>query len=417
MKAALLLLMTFGFTTFSCSDLGTSDDAQDQRDVRPLTALEQQLVSRNNSFGFRLLRTVNQSESNKNVFLSPFSVAMALGMTLNGAAGSTEEEMKSTLGFGGMTQEEINTTYAGLMRLLRTLDPKVEFTIANSIWHRLGFPVEQQFIDINRLYFEAVVRGINFSAPDAAKTINAWVDKNSKGMIQGIVPDPIPDDVVMYLINAIYFKGIWTYQFDKSKTADAPFYLDNGRTITSKLMQLRGTLPYAESGSYQAIELPYGDSLFAMIVVLPKAGQSLESFVDNLTQESWNSLKAALRPASGTLFLPKFKLAYEKDLNKPLKDMGMVRAFDAGQADFRRISEEVYRQGNRLYISKVKHKSFVQVDEEGTEAAAVTSVEAGITSAGPREFVMRVDRPFFFIITERHSGTLLFAGKVVEPTI
>lgn len=416
MKPTLVLFITFALSFLDCEDFGTSPG---KPETRPLTTLEKSLVQRSNEFGWHLLRTVNQSEADKNVFISPLSVSMALGMTLNGANGATEEAMRSTLGFSGMTQEGINTSYHSLMELLRNLDPKVQLNIANSIWHRLGFTAEREFIETNRRYFEAMVTGLNFSSPYAPNTINSWVDSSTKGKIKEIVPNPIPDYVVMYLINAIYFKGTWTYEFDKSKTIDAPFYLPTGTTQTIKLMQLRGTLPYAETASYQAIELPYGDSLFSMIIVLPKQGESIEAFVNNLTDDSWRNLKEGLRAELGTVYLPKFKLEYEKALNDALKAMSMEIAFDPNRADFRRISQEVYDMGERLFISEVKHKTFVQVDEEGTEAAAVTSVGVGATSSGlgPREFVMRVDRPFFFVITERSSGTLLFVGKIVEPTL
>ncbi len=413
MKSLFVLCVALTLSFLSCEDLSTFPE----QDVRPLTELEKSLVHKTNQFGFHLLKTVNQSEGNKNVFISPLSVSMALGMTLNGAAGETEEAVRSTLGFSGMAQQEINSSYQSLMQLLRNLDPKVEFKIANSIWHRLGFTVEPEFIETNRRYFEAIVTGLNFSSPDASKTINEWVNSSTNGKIKQIVPNPIPYYVVMYLINAIYFKGTWTYQFDKEKTSDAQFYLPDGTISQTKLMQLRGTLPYLETSSYQAIELPYGDSLFSMIIVLPKQGQSIETFVNDLTDDSWAALKGGLQRQLGTIFLPKFKLEFEKALNDALKTMGMEVAFDPRRADFRRISRQVYDMGERLFISEVKHKTFVQVDEEGTEAAAVTSVEVGFTSIGPQEFVMRVDRPFFFVITERHSGTLLFVGKIIEPKL
>jgi serine protease inhibitor len=414
MKLSLVLFVAIALSSLSCEDLGTSPG---NPVVHRLTGLEKSLVRTSNQFGLHLFRTVNQTESSKNVFISPLSVSMALGMTLNGASGTTEEAIRSTLDFSGMTQEEINSSYHSLMELLRNLDPKVEFNIANSIWHRLGFAVEREFIETNQRYFEAIVSGLDFSSPDASNTINQWVDLNTNGKIKQIVSSPTPDYVVMYLIDAIYFKGTWTYQFDKERTSDAPFYLPDGTTRTTKLMQLRGTLPYAETAAYQTVELPYGDSLFSMIVVLPKPGESIEAFVNNLTDDSWSNLKDSLHLELGTVYLPKFKLEYEKALNDALTAMGMGIAFDPDRADFRRISQQVYEMGERLFISEVKHKTFVQVDEEGTEAAAVTSVEIGMTSAGPREFVMRVDRPFFFVITERLSGTLLFVGKIVEPTL
>lgn len=405
MKSAPLFFIALSLCFLNCKDFGTAPEKQQ---VRPLTDLEKSLVQTSNRFGFHLLRTVNQSEAGKDVFISPLSVSMALGMTQNGANGTTRDAMRTTLKFSDMTMEEINTTYYSLMHLLRSLDPKVQFKIANSIWIRLDFSVEQEFVEINRRYFEAVVRMLDFGSPDASRTINAWVEANTNGKIKTIVPDPIPASTVMYLINAIYFKGTWTYQFNRTQTIDAPFFLPNGTTRPAKLMQLQVTLPYVETATYQAVELPYGNSLFTMIVVLPKHGQSIEAFVNSMSHDSWNGLRTSLQPQRGRIFLPKFKLEFEKVLNDQLKAMGMAVAFGR-QADFSKMS----RAGG-LFISEVRHKTFVQVDEEGTEAAAVTSVAIDRRSA-TLEFLMRVDRPFFFAITERLSGTLLFVGKIVEP--
>jgi len=411
MKSTFAFCMLLWFCLPNCKDSVVSGDGESKPDVvRPLTASEKSLVRSSNQFGFRLLKAVNESEAGGDVFISPFSVSMALGMVLNGANGSTGEAVQSTLGFSSMTREEINKIYFALIHLLRNLDPRVQFDIANSIWHRLGFTVETEFLETNKKYFEAIVTGLNFGAPDAAKTINEWVDVSTKGKIREIVPDPIADEVMMYLINAIYFKGTWMYQFDKTRTMDAPFYRSDGVIRTTQMMHMRGTLVYVETPSYQVIELPYGDSLFSMIVVLPKPGHSIDAFVEKLTDDSWGTLKDGLDPQLVTLYLPKFTLEYEKGLVEVLTALGMGVAFDGELADFTGIN-----RNGELYISDVKHKTFVQVDEEGTEAAAVTSVEIRVTSL-PAEVVMRVDRPFFFVITERHSGTLLFMGKVMEPS-
>lgn len=415
MKALLQFCLISAFLFIGCRDDGISINGSGRQELRQLNELEKNVVHASNDFGFRLLQRVNETETGHNLFISPLSLSMALGMTLNGAKGTTEDSMRSTLGFSGMTPQEINTTYSSLMQMLSNLDPKVQFTVANSIWYRLGLPVEQEFIETNQRYFGASVAGLDFGAPDAARTINTWVDENTKGKIRQIVDDPIPGSVVMYLINAIYFKGLWIYQFDKSRTLEAPFFHADGSTQQVNLMSLQATLPYSETPSYQAVELPYGDSLFSMIVVLPKQDESVEAFVSGLNSATWQDILEGLHPQEGTVFLPKFRLEYEKQLNDALTAMGMGIAFDGQEADFSGISRQVYQAGDRLFISKVKQKTFVQVDEEGTEAAAVTSVEIGITSVGPaRDFVMRVDRPFFVVITERNSGTLLFVGKIMK---
>jgi serine protease inhibitor len=405
--AALTIVLTLG-----CRDLGTWADEQ-QGSSRPLTSLEQSLVAADNSFGFKLFAAVNSTEGGNSVFVSPTSVSMALGMTLNGANGTTRTAMAQTLEFSGLSQNEINDSYKSVIAILTGLDPKVKFQIANSIWHRPELNVEQAFKDANTEHFNAEVNSLNFSDPAAAKTINGWVDRNTNGKIKEIVPDPIPRDMVMYLINAIYFKGTWKYRFDTSQTHNDSFTLTNGSTIPCRMMSQGGTFDYYADETLQAVDMPYGDAGFSMTILLPKSGTSIDQFAASLTQERWNSWVGKLVKTKGDISLPKFKLEYKKTLNEMLSSMGMSIAFDANLANFTNID----RRGN-LSISEVMHKTFVQVDEEGTEAAAVTSVGTRATYAGPTDsFVLRVDRPFIFVIREHHSGTILFIGKIAEPTL
>jgi len=402
----LFVILSLGI--LACTDLGTI--SQDQRvPPRPLTSAEKAIVAADNSFGFKLFSAVNKSEAGKSLFISPVSVSMALGMTLNGANAATRDSMAQTLEFGGMTQGEINSSYKSLIALLSGLDPKVAFQIANSIWHRPELNVEQTFKDVNRTNFNAEINSLNFSDPNASNTINAWVDRCTKGKINKIVPDPIPSEIVMYLINAIYFKGIWTTTFDSSATKDDVFTRSDGSKTSCKMMYQKGKLRYFANNQLQAVDLPYGDAGFSMTILLPAVGTNIDNFAGTLTQQVWNSSISGITSREVELYFPKFKFEYEKALNDMLKSMGMSIAFSKTDADFTNIDKR-----GQLYISEVKHKTFVQVDEEGTEAAAVTSVGVGITSIGQNP-VMRIDRPFVFVIRENHSGTILFVGKIVEP--
>jgi serpin B len=307
-----------------------------------------------------------------------------------------------------MTLEEINSSYKSLIELLSQLDPKVKFQLANSIWYRQEYTFEPEFINLNQTYFNAAVRGLNFNDPGAARTINGWVEQNTNGKIKQIVDDPIAWETVMFLINAIYFKGIWTYQFDPQQTRDEQFNLPDGSQKPCKMMNLTADLPYFDNAQFQAVDLPYGDGDFSMTILLPNPQTPIDSLVAIVNQANWPLWMKSFATHTGSLALPKFLIEYELLLNDVLKALGMEIAF-SGQADFTRMD----KQGG-LFISKVKHKTFVEVNEEGTEAAAVTSVEIGRTSAGGG-FVMRVDRPFIFVIRENHSGTMLFVGKIVEP--
>jgi len=375
---------------------------------RQLTAGEIEVIGASNRFAFDLLRLAGVP-AEKNLFLSPVSASMALGMTMNGTAGETFSQMRSALGFGGLSIDEIDASYRSLIDLLLDLDPTVEMAIGNSVWSRSGFPVRQTFLDTVKQYFDAEAAELDFSAPASADRINQWVSDATKGKIEEIVPKPIPAEVVMYLINAIYFKGTWTWQFDPNDTQDAPFHLADGSTQSMRLMKLDGGMPYRRTDRYQAVDLPYGGKAFSMTVVLPAEGVDLGDLVASFDEAAWADLTGGFTDLRGTLWLPRFQMSYQRVLNDDLKALGMTDAFDDALADFSPLSPV-----SGLYISKVLQKSWVAVDEKGTEAAAATSVEVGLTSAGGG-FTMRVDRPFLFVLRERLSGTILFVGEMVAP--
>jgi serpin B len=272
--------------------------------------------------------------------------------------------------------------------------------------------VEQEFIDLNATYFDALAQTLDFASPAAAPAINRWVSENTNGKIQEIVDNPIDPSTVLFLINALYFKGTWVFQFEKQSTQAADFYLASGGTALCSLMRQEADLPYMENELFQAVDLAYGNGQYSMVVLLPKPGTDVDSVVAAVDESGWGACLGSLGETTVTLYLPRFKLEYEVELKSALTAMGMGIAFAPGQADFSGINTDL---GRELYISKVKHKTFVDVNEEGTEAAAVTSVEIGLTSVGPAGVCVRVDRPFVFAIREKHSQTILFIGKIVNP--
>ena len=379
---------------------------------RALSLNEELLVSAGNDFAFRFLDEVYQAAPDSNLFLAPLSASMALGMTLNGAAGTTFDEMRSTLGFGSMSMNQINEGYRDLIDLLRALDGSVELGIGNSIWYREGFPVRADFLERTRDYFDAEVAELDFGDPGAAGIINSWVSGETQGKIQEIVQSPIDALTVMFLINAVYFKGSWTQRFDASKTATAPFYSRDGTTGTVSLMQVEEDLLYGETESYQAVDLPYGGKAFSMTVILPKEGHAVGDLVSSLSPAAWAQIVAGLYGQPGTVHLPRFRMEWGTVLNETLRAMGMVEAFDPSNADFSGMSDLARQM--QLHISKVRQKTYVDVNEEGTEAAGVTSVEMRFTSV-PTPFTLRADHPFLFVIREKFSETILFAGVFVEP--
>jgi len=373
--------------------------------VRDLTEIEQSLVQSSNRFGFKLLSEVVGQSDGGNVFISPLSVSIALGMTYNGTAGTTEEGMRACLEFGELTREEINQGYQDLIELLCNMDPRVTMEIANSIWYREGFEVLQSFIDAMLTFFDALVTAVDFTDPSTVDVINAWVKEKTHDKIDKILNETYAD-MVMVLINAIYFKGTWTYEFDPGDTKDATFHAPDGDK-TVKMMNLHGELSYQENADFQAVDLPYGFELFSMTVFLPKAGKSVDDLVTMLTDQNWAAWTAGFSVQEIDLALPRFELEYEKTLNDVLKALGMQDAFDPLVADFSGIKPD-----HDMWISEVKHKTYVKVNEEGTEAAAVTSVTVVDTAVGP---LMTVDRPFLFVIHDKNSKAMMFMGKIVDP--
>ena len=406
---SLFTLFVISFLTSSCS--GIQDDADSEKSDLNLSVNEVKLIRASNEFGFDLLKNINTNEIGKDLFISPISVSMALGMTYNGADGETKDAMREALHLGDMTDDEINSSYKSLISLLLSLDPEVAMALANSIWYRENVDFEHAFLDLAREYFDAEVRGLDFSAPDAADIINSWIEGKTNGLIKETLRPPLPRDAVMYLINAIYFKGTWTIQFDEEKTRDATFYSSDESQSTVKMMSLREEFPYYENDELQMVDLPYGNGDFSMTIILPREEKDIDALINQMSNERWNSLTSNLSPDTGDIQLPRFKLEYDTDLVKPLTEMGMGIAFSAALADFSKM-----RSQNDLFISKVIHKSFVEVNEEGTEAAAVTVVEMSYTSVGPNQgFSMRINRPFLFVLRENRSGAVMFIGKIVEP--
>ncbi len=373
---------------------------------RPLTAAEQRVVAGSNAFAFRLLGEVARADPAGNVFLSPISASLALGMTANGARGETLDGMRSALGFGSAPLEQIDPAYHDLTALVLGLDRGLDVRVANSIWARKDFPFLPSFYDVGRRWFDAEVTTLDFDDPGAAPTINAWVNRSTGGKIPTIVEAPIDPAVVMYLINATYFKGAWRERFDPARTVQEPFHRGDGRTQTVPMMHRAGDVAYFEAADARGVELPYGRGAFVMDVVLPATG-TVGSLVAALDTTRWAGWLRQLHPTQVDLALPRFRLENDRLLNEPLMRLGMQVAFTAGQADFTGMSPA----GKGLFISKVKQKTWAEVNEEGTEAAAATSVEISKT-AMPVRTPFIVDRPFLLAIRERLSGTILFVGVV-----
>ena len=390
-----------------CSNatLTRSEGSKNQVDTR--------LTAASSKFAFKLYDQILK-HSNGNTFVSPASVMLALAMTYNGAAGTTREGMARTLEVEGVSVEDVNRAFAELKSALAPADPKVQLKIANSLWVRSGFALDPAFIDRNKQHYAAEIARLDFADPAAAKTINSWVNKNTDGKIDKIVDQINPGDV-LFLINAIYFKGQWQFEFKKENTKPDVFRVAGGQQKELPMMSQSGTFFYYKGKDFQSVALPYGTGRLSMYVFLPEEQKGLDEFQKDLTAQNWETWMKSFHPTPGDLRLPRFKVEWELELNEALKALGMPEAFDPARADFSEMAK--VSSGNNLFISQVKHKSFCEVNEEGTTAAAVTSVGVTLTSVQqPREkFFMKVDRPFFFAIRDNLTRVLLFMGSITNP--
>lgn len=378
----------------------------DTHPEKNLKESDKELIAKANVFGFEIFKSVNKKFFGKNVFISPLSISMALGMAYNGSAGDTREAFEGMLGFAGMDENTVNESYRNINSILPKLDKDVKFSLANSIWYRNGWVFEQSFIDLNKKYFNAEVKGLDFHSPLAPGEINNWVESKTNGKIKKLI-NVIPDEMVMYLINTIYFNAPWRFKFDKTKTVTDLFYSSEKIAINSFMMNAHREYDLYTNDGIQAVSLPYGNGSFRMLLVQPET-MNIDEYIDKFDYNEFLDINKNLRSTKTYLFIPRFKMEFEETLNEYLKKMGLEIAFIPELADFTRI----YKGPEKLYISEVKHKSYVEVNEEGTEAAAATSIGMGTTSM---PVSLKFNKPFIFIIHDVKTNTVMFIGKMEKP--
>jgi len=373
-----------------------------------LTEKSLKLVQAGNTFSFSLLsKCLDGTVENRMV--SPLSVSLALSMTLNGAAGTTLDAMQKALGLDGLTVAEINGIYSDLMAALVKADPTVTMNIANSIWIRKDFPVLDSFVQTNQSYYQAEVSRLEFNAA-ALTTINNWVSDKTNGKIPTILKE-ISSNEIMFLINAIYFNGKWKYQFETAKTANEQFTCKDKSVVSVPMMKMENSFGYTVQQGYKAMKMPYGAEKFQMTLLLPDAGTTPDQLAAGLNPDKWSALNAALQTKTKIpVWIPKWKFSWNITLNDVLSKLGMAIAFDSNNANFSGINAQ-----NQLFLTTVIHKTYMDVNESGTEAAAVTSVGVGTTAMPVDPPAFYLTRPFLFFITEEDTGAILFAGKVENP--
>lgn len=385
--------------------LGACQSSNEPGPIPNETEIGDLQVAGSETFSLNLLREVNQQEQDakRNIFLAPLSVKIALGMLLNGADGSTAQEIQNTLGLSGISLEQINQDYKSLIEALGNLDPEVTVNIANSIWHDQSFSANPSFIDTLQDVFSAEVEALDFKNPASKDVINNWVKDKTENTIDKIL-DSIDPNELMFLINAIYFKGGWSIPFDPDNTSDQDFFISPNETKKVPMMLDQISSPYTFQDNYVAFQLHYGQAKYVMTVLLPNEDYSVDQLIQDLDEEEWLALHENMFDDEIFISLPKFETEYELTLNQILGKMGMPEVF-TNRANLSKIA-------SNLKVSKVKHKTFLKVDEEGTEAAGVTSVGVVPLSLPPS---ITCNRPFVIMIEEKETNTILFAGKIVNP--
>ncbi|WP_340114433.1 serpin family protein [Maribellus mangrovi] len=391
---------------FACN---ANDDSANEVKNIDLDTKSAQLIEADNTFGLELFQRIRETSDEENLMISPLSVSLALAMAYNGADNTTKAEMEHAMKLNGLSTDQINNSYEMLVDALQSLDEDVVFEIANAIYYQEGFPVHQSFLDINQMVYKAEVESLQFG-PAAVKTINDWVADKTHDKIKEIINDLSPD-ARMVLLNAIYFYGTWAQEFDEDGTKMNRFTKNDGTILDVPMMSKTDKLQYSTNESFSAIKLPYGNGQYQMVVMRPADGITSTDLIGELSMENWNEWASQFSEQDNIMVtMPRFKFGFKSELVEILKQMGMLKAFTTA-ADFSKISSE------KLFISDVIHKTYIDVNETGTEAAAVTAIVFETTSVGPgpKKIYFTVDKPFVFAITEKDTNAILFIGEVQNP--
>ncbi len=401
------LLLAAGIA--ACGILNSDKKSEVAPKAFELPQYASKVIASNNNFGIDLFTGV-AVEEDQNFMISPLSASIALTMLMNGAEEETFDQLRDMLGYdANLSVEEINVLYNSLVKQLLEADKKVTLSIANAIFSRKDFQIKQPFTDRMRKDFKAEVKALDFEDASSVDYINKWASDNTNKKIPRVI-EGLSRELVMLLMNALYFKGDWTNQFDKSMTTDKPFYMVDGSqkgvpTMTGKVNTIRHF-----DTDYMAVELPYGRKNFSMVIIQP---ENLSDFYQSFDGQKWGFISTALDEQSvwheTDLSMPRFKFEYEKFLDDQLKSMGMTNAYSPQLANFSEITDLP------VSVSFVKQNTFIEVNEEGTEAAAVTTIGVELTSGGSR--TLHINKPFIFVIRERTTNTILFMGSVLDPSV
>jgi serine protease inhibitor len=403
------------FVSTACDWGGASDDVKTTPNLRTLQAYEKEMVFSSSKFAIDLFHQLME-EGEENHFFSPYSIHQALSMTMNGNEGEVLEEFIQLLRYEGLGMEEANKAAKELTQFLKEVDKKVKLNIANAIWYRDGYTVYPEFKETVRDYYRAEIAALDMLDPQSVNVINNWISQQTEGLIQDMI-DEIPPNAVMYLVNAIYFKGDWKYSFDADKTQKAPFHVSPSREVEVDMMQLgdAATFHYYSGNNFRYFEIPYSTGQFSM-GILTGTNHNLDDALDQLSFENLETWREQATETNFILKMPKFKMRKKmENMKEDLIDMGLEKPFYFHPENFTLLFENPH---DELKISRVIHDAFIEVDEVGTEAAAATVVEiVERVSLPPGPTLITLDQPFLFFIQEKHSGAILFMGKLGNPEL
>ncbi len=373
------------------------------------------VIEGNNAFAFDLYAQLKEEDGN--LFFSPYSISTALAITYAGARGNTAIQMADILHFS-LSQERLHPAFSELMQDLATEAEisSYQLAIANALWGQSGYEFYEKFINITKDYYDAGFKEVDFKDGQerelTRQRINLWVEDKTKGKIKELIKQGILTSMTrLVLTNAVYFKGNWIFQFDTEQTRDGLFTLIEGEKVEVPMMNQTAEFNYSENDMFQVLEMPYAGDGLSMVVFLPKQTKGLKEVENLLTVENLKSWLSTLRMQEVVVSVPKFKMTGEFLLSETLKSLGMLDAFSIKLADFSGMTPDPVG----LYISEVIHKAFVDINEEGTEAAAATAVEMRLKAAPEPKPVFQADHPFIFIIRDIRSSSILFLGRVIDP--
>ena len=390
--------------SLSCEKPGADDTGNNPYKALELTTKSAEFALEGNTFAFDFIDRINAAEEG-DFIISPLSMQFLLGMLLDGAQDGTADEICKVLGYGAGEVDAVNEYCLSMLKQLPSLDKKTKLSIANAIFVNKMYDLKDSYKSTVGKYYQAEVANLDFfDGAGALKTINGWCNKQTNGMIPKVL-DEVTPDMLAYLLNALYFKSQWKEKFPKGNTSNESFTLGNGSSKKVPMMKNSKEFMYRDNAIFRMVRLPYGNGAFSMLVILPQGDKTLTDVTSALKAIDWNAFTSGMANCDVDLWLPKFETKYSKMLNDILSDMGMPSSFTPA-ADFKAMSDAA------MCLSFVKQDAVIKVDEEGTEAAAVSIAGMKVTSAGPtKHIVFHADHPFLYLITESSSGAILFAGK------